>query len=690
MNQTVHRTTVYAALVAALNIGLIASERALAQAPPPGCKPPTTQTMEVLNQQRATLPLADKRDFEEAHKGFIAAPPYRQIMQEKGGVAWDIDRWKFLLDGKDFDSIHPSLQRQATLNMEYGLFEVIPGVYQVRGFDLANISFVKGDTGWIVIDPCTVKETAKAALDFVNQTLGQRPVVAVIVSHSHGDHFGGIRGVLDEADWKAGKVPLFAPKGFLEEAISENLFAGNAMTRRKTYTYGDLLPPGPFGHVDCSIGKNSAVGSVGILPPTREIEKPYETVTVDGVEIEFQFTPGTEAPTEMNAWFPKLKAFFGAENCVATLHNLYTLRGAKVRDAMVWSKYLNESLYRYGDQAEVLFTAHCWPRWGKDRIRQILRDQRDMYANLNNQVLHLANQGVTINEIHNVYKPPASLQKEWTTHGYHGSYEHNSRAVINRYLGYWDANPATLVPLSPQDSAPLYVEMMGGAAKILAKGKELFEQGKYRYAQEILNKLVYAEPTNQNAKNLLADCFEQLGYQAESPSLRNCYLSAAKELRDGVQDVERLKGAPADIVRGTSTQLLLDYLAILVDSRKAEGLAFKINLATPDNGEQFIIEMSNATLTSIKGYQAKDADLSIMLNRSDLEEIMIGHTRLAELAQSGKAKVEGDQGVLQKLSLTLDKFDPLFEMMPGTRREKPAPAKVDEVFQHDAPAVKAP
>ena len=367
---------------------------------------PSRYTIEAQQQQRRILPLADKQDFQEAKRGFIAAPSYRKIMNDKGGVAWNIDNWDFLLSGKDYDSIHPSLQRQALLNMEYGLFEVVPGIYQVRGFDLANISFIRGNTGWIVIDPLTVKETSRAALKFINERLGERPVVAVIISHSHGDHFGGIRGVVDDAALAAGKVQIIAPKGFMNEAIAENLYAGNAMTRRKSYTYGDVLPTSPYGQVDASIGKAVASGDVGILPPTRSIEQPIEELTIDGVRMVFQNTPGTEAPAEMNTWFPDFKAFWAAENIVNSLHNVLTLRGAPVRDALAWSQYINVALYQFGDQAEVMFASHSWPRWGKERITEVMRGQRDMYANLNNQVLHLANTGVTINQIHNVYEPP--------------------------------------------------------------------------------------------------------------------------------------------------------------------------------------------------------------------------------------------------------------------------------------------
>jgi alkyl sulfatase BDS1-like metallo-beta-lactamase superfamily hydrolase len=605
-------------------------------------------------------------------------------MAEAGHVAWDMGKYEFLLEGKDFDSIHPSLQRQAILNMNYGLYEVIPGIYQVRGYDLANISFIKSKTGWIIFDPLTAKETAKAALDFINEKLGKRPVVAVVYSHSHADHFGGVRGVVEEADVRSGKVKIIAPVGFMDHAVAENVYAGNAMSRRLFYQYGVLLSASPFGHVDQSIGKNTAAGNLGLIEPNVIIEDYIEELTVDGVKMVFQNTPGTEAPAEMNTYFPDLKAFWAAENITGTIHNIYTLRGALIRDALEWSKQINEALYRFGQDAEVMFASHSWPRWGNDRIQEVMRGQRDMYAHLNNQVLHLANQGVTINQIHNVYEVPESLQQQWYARGYHGSFEHNSRGVLNRYLGYWDANPTTLIPLSPEDSAPLYVEMMGGASKIIAKGKELYRQGKYRHAQEILNKLVYAEPQNQAAKDLLADAFEQFGYQQESPSVRNSFLAAALELRSGIPEGASPKTMGPDVVRAMTTDLFLDFLGIRVDSKKAEGMAFKINIDMPDKGEQFVLEMSNAALTNIKGQQADDPDLTITVNRSDLEPVMVGKTTFDDQIKRGKAKLEGNREVYEQLKSTLVQFELGFEMMPGTKK---ADAKPDlNAFEQAPPA----
>ena len=637
-------------------------------------KLPSKFTIEKQQQLRKTLPFADKMDFEEQKKGFIAAPDYKQIMAEKGHVAWDMGKYEFLLEeGKDYDSIHPSLQRQATLNMNYGLYEVIPGIYQVRGYDLANISFIKGDTGWIVFDPLTAKETAAAALKFINEQLGERPVVAVVYSHSHADHFGGVRGVVNETDVRSGKVKIIAPVGFMDHAISENVYAGNAMSRRMFYQYGVLLPASPFGHVDQSIGKNTAAGNLGLIEPNVIVKEDFEEMTIDGVKMVFQNTPGTEAPAEMNTWFPDLKAFWAAENITATIHNIYTLRGALIRDALEWSRQINEALYRFGQDAEVMFTSHSWPRWGNARIQEVMRAQRDMYAHLNNQVLHLANQGVTINQIHNVYEPPRSLQQQWYTRGYHGSFEHNSRGVLNRYLGYWDANPTTLIPLSPEDSAPLYVEMMGGSDNILARGKKLYDQGKYRHAQEILSKLVYAEPQNQVAKDLLADAFEQFGYQQESPSVRNSFLAAALELRSGIPEGASPKTGGPDVVRAMTTGLFLDFLGIRMDATKAEGMAFTINLVTPDNGEQYVLEMSNGALTNLQGQQARDPDLTITINRSDLETVMMGAAKFDDQIKNGKAKLDGNRKVYEQLKTTLVQFELGFEIMPGTKKAEVKP-----------------
>ena len=444
------------------------------------------------------------------------------------------------------------------------------------------------------------------------------------------------------------------------------VYAGAAMNRRLQYQYGTFLPRSAQGHVDQAIGKAVPVGTITLIAPTRIIEGKGEELTIDGVRMVFQNTPGTEAPAEMNTWFPQFKAFWAAENITGTIHNIYTLRGALVRDALYWSKQINEALYRFGGEAEVMFASHNWPRWGNARIQEVMRAQRDAYAHLNNRVLHLANQGVTINEIHNVYRQPKSLQQQWAAHSYHGSEEHNSRAVINRYLGYWDGNPATLIPLSPRETAPLYVSMMGGAEKILAKAGELHSHGEDLQAMELLNKLVYAEPDNIAAKQLLADVFEQIGYQKESSSVRNAFLAAALDLRSGMPSAPA-PALGADILRSLTAEQLLDLAAIQLDSEQAEGQRFTLNLVIPDIGEKFVVELSNATLTHIKGMQAGSPDATLTVDRSDLLPLMAGMVPMETLIKSGKARLDGDGAVLARLRGLLVSFKPDFEIMPGTR-----------------------
>jgi alkyl sulfatase BDS1-like metallo-beta-lactamase superfamily hydrolase len=634
----------------------------------PKGKAPSKYTLDVLKQARAGLPFGDTKDFEEQKKGFIAPMTDLKIMADAGHVAWDMERFQFLDKQDDFDSIHPSLLRISKLNNNYGLYEVIPGIYQVRGVDLSDMTFIRGRTGWIVYDTLVSKETARAAWKLFQQHVGQGlPVSAVIYSHTHVDHWGGLRGIVDEGDVRSGKIPVIAPGDFMDFTISENVYAGNAMNRRLFYQYGLLLPASPHGHAGQGLGQAGSAGAVGLIAPNRLVEKPIEEFEVDGVRMIFQNTPNTEAPREMNTYIPDMKALWMAENVTATVHNIYTLRGTLIRDPLNWSKYIAEALYRFGQEAEVMFASHHWPRWGNARIQEILRAQRDVYAHLNNQVLHFANQGVTINEIHNVYEVPKGLQDKWYCRGYHGSPEHNSRGVIQRYLGFWDCNPATLIPLSPRDSAPLYVEMMGGAEKIVARGRQLHDEGKYLLASEIVNKLVQAEPQNQTAKDLLADIFEQIGYQQENPGLRNSFLAGAYELRTGIPQGEIASSKSPDVVRAMSTELFLNFLGIRMDSRKAEGMRFTINLITPDSGEKFIVELENATLTNIKGFQASKPDLTLTINRSDLELTMKGAKTFEAQIADGTAKIQGDANVLKQLASTMVEFDPRFEIMPGTK-----------------------
>jgi alkyl sulfatase BDS1-like metallo-beta-lactamase superfamily hydrolase len=634
----------------------------------PKGKAPSVHTLKVLARDRGALPWGDTRDLEEQARGLIARMPDMQIKADAGHVAWDMAQFKFLDEAEDFDSIHPSLTRIARLNNNYGLYEVISGIYQVRGLDLSDLTFVRGATGWIVFDPLTTTETARAGWELFQAHVGEGlPIKAVIYSHTHGDHWGGVRGIVDEADVRAGRIEIIAPQDFMQFTMSENVYAGNAMNRRLFYQYGLLLPVAPHGFVSQGLGHRVPSGATGLIAPTRFVSDPIEEFEVDGVRMVFQNTPNTEAPREMNTYLPDIKALWMAENVTATLHNIYTLRGAAVRDPLNWSKYIAEALYRFGVEAEVMFASHHWPRWGNERIQEVLRAQRDLYANMNNQVLHLANQGVTINQIHNVYEVPRSLQEKWYCRGYHGSPEHNARGVVQRYLGFWDCNPTTLIPLSPEDSASLYVEMMGGAEKILARAAELHDDGDYLRATEILNKLVLAEPDNGEAKDALADAFEQLGYQQENPGLRNSFLAAAYELRSGIPQGEAVSSSSPDVIRAMSTELFLNFLGIRMDSRRAEGLRFTMNLVTPDTGERFIVELENATLTNIAGFQAEAPDLTLTINRSDLEQTMMGAKTLEAQIADGTATVEGDVSVLTTLAGTMIDFDPRFEIMPGTK-----------------------
>ena len=627
-------------------------------------KPPSEHTLKVIAEDAAGLPFDDTRDFDEAKKGFIAEPDSWIVKGPAGNVVWDLKRYDFFRSDTDFPSVHPSLQRVSRLNMTVGLYEVVPGFYQVRGFDLANITFIKSDNGWVVFDPLTAPETAAAAKKLVDKHLGERPVVGVVYSHSHVDHWGGVRGIVDEADVQAGKVTIIAPRAFMRHAVSENVFAGNAMNRRVQYQYGTQLPASPFGHAGQGLNMNVAMGNTGLIPPTLVIEDDIEVHTIDGLKMEFMNTPGGEAPSQAHTWFPDHKVYWTGEDVTGVFHNVYTLRGAPVRNPHLWSQHINRALYRYGQQTEVMIASHHWPRWGNERVQEVLRGQRDLYANINNYTLFHANQGVTINQIHNVYETPEGIAQQWYNRGYHGSPEHNSRAVINRFLGYWDGNPATLIPLSPEDSAPLFVRMMGGSDKIIAEGRKLHDDGEYFMAQEILIKLVYAEPDNREAALLLADVWEQIGYQQENPGLRNSHLQGAFELRNGLPGLPPNTAGP-DVIRAMTTGQFLDFVAIRMDSAKVADLEFTINLVTPDNGEKYVVELSNQTLTNIEGFQADDVDLTLTINRSDLEMTMMGAKSMEAQIADGTATVEGDAGLIGQLAATLAVFSPDFPMIPG-------------------------
>ncbi|MDG9854081.1 MBL fold metallo-hydrolase [Pseudomonas nitroreducens] len=627
-------------------------------------KPPTSFTEAAQEQVRQTLPFSDRADFDRVEKGLIKRPDNLVIKNDDGSVAWQLGDYDFIKAAKDLGSVNPSLMRQAQLNLSYGLFKVTDGIYQVRGYDLANTTFIEGKTGWIVIDTLTTPATSKAAYALVSQELGQKPIRAIIYSHAHVDHFGGVKGLVSQDQVDKGEVQIIAPKGFMEAAIKENVMAGNAMIRRATYQYGTVLPKGPQGQVDMAIGKGVAHGPLSIIAPTKLIDGELQDLEIDGVPFTFQNTPGTESPAEMNVWLPQQKALLMAENVTATLHNLYTLRGAETRDPLGWSKYINEALHRFGDKAEVMFAVHNWPRWGHEDIVRTLEKQRDMYGYLNDQTLHLANNGVTINQIHERLKVPPELANEWFNRGYHGSVSHNVRAVVNKYLGYYDSNPATLNPLAPEDSAKKYVEFMGGADHLLQMAKASFDKGEYRWVVEVVNKLVFADPTNQAARNLQADALEQLGYQAENAGWRNSYLVAAQELRNGVpRNLPSLRVSNPDALAAMDTGLLFDYLGVRMNAQKAEGEDFSINLVLPDKNEQYLLELKNSHLNNIKGVQSEKAGQTVTIDRADLNRLMLKEVSPVRLVFEGKLKSSGNPLLLAKLFGLLDDFDFWFDIV---------------------------
>ncbi|MBB4862592.1 alkyl sulfatase BDS1-like metallo-beta-lactamase superfamily hydrolase [Pseudomonas nitritireducens] len=627
-------------------------------------KPASTFTEAAQEQVRQSLPFSDRADFERVEKGLIKRPENLVIKNDDGSVAWELGDYDFIKAARDVASVNPSLMRQAQLNLSYGLFKVTDGIYQVRGFDLANTTFIEGKTGWIVIDTLTTPATAKAAYALVSQELGQKPIRAVIYSHAHIDHFGGVKGLVSQEQVDKGEVQIIAPKGFMEAAIKENVMAGNAMLRRATYQYGTLLPKGPNGQVDMAIGKGVAHGPMSIIAPTRLIEGNLQDLEIDGVPFTFQNTPGTESPAEMNVWLPQQKALLMAENVTATLHNLYTLRGAETRDPLGWSKYINEALHRFGDQAEVMFAVHNWPRWGHEDIVHTLEKQRDMYGYLNDQTLHLANNGVTINQIHERLKVPPELAYEWFNRGYHGSVSHNVRAVVNKYLGYYDSNPATLNPLAPEDSAVKYVEFMGGADHLLQMARASFDKGEYRWVVEVVNKLVFADPSNQAARNLQADALEQLGYQAENAGWRNSYLVAAQELRNGVpRDLPSLRAGSPDALAAMDTGLLFDYLGVRLNAEKAEGEDFSINLVLPDKNEKYLLELKNSHLNNIAGVQDENAGQTVTIDRADLNRLMLKEVSPVRLVFEGKLKSSGNPLLLARLFGLLEDFNFWFDIV---------------------------
>jgi alkyl sulfatase BDS1-like metallo-beta-lactamase superfamily hydrolase len=626
---------------------------------PVAASPQTKASNAAVLQQ---LPFTDRTDYESVSKGLIA--PFKgQVKDASGKVIWDIQAYDFLGKDQAPDSINPSLWRLAQLNAHAGLFEVSPRLYQVRGLDLANMTIIEGDDGLIIIDPLTMAETAKAALDLYYQNRPRKPVVAVIYSHTHVDHFGGVRGVIDEADVKAGKVKVFAPAGFMEHVMSENVYAGTAMSRRAQFQFGSLLPRGDHGQVDAGLGKSSpSGGTVTLIPPTDLIDKELETRTIAGLEVEFQLTPGTEAPAEMNLYLPQLRALCMAENATQMMHNILTPRGAQVRDAKAWAQYLDSSLARYGDKSDVLFAQHNWPTWGGERIRTFLADQRDMYAFLNDRTLHLLNQGLTPLEIaDSIKKLPGSLDQKWYTRGYYGSLSFNTRAVYQRYMGFYDGNPANLNPLPPVETARRTVEAMGGETAVLEKMRGAIAKGEYRWAAQLGNQLLFANPDNGEARKAQAEALEQMGYQSENATWRNMYLTGAMELRNGVPP-HAGTSVSVDMVRAMSPEMFFDFLAVRLDSEKAVGHDLTLNWTFEDLNKDFNLTLRNGVLTHRAGLNAQ-ADAGVSMSKATLEQISLKQLDIPTAIQKGLITLQGNGKKLGELMGSLDTFAPQFNIV---------------------------
>jgi alkyl sulfatase BDS1-like metallo-beta-lactamase superfamily hydrolase len=609
---------------------------------------------------RMRLPFADESDFEDARRGRLGSLSAPVLRATGGRVVWDVDAYDFL-DGDCPETVNPSLWRQGQLNAIHGLFEVTEGIYQVRGLDLSNMTVVEGREGVLVIDPLISCETAAAALALYRAHRGERPVAGLLYTHSHVDHFGGARGVIAAEDARAGRIPVLAPEGFLEHAVSENVYAGTAMTRRATYMYGALLEKGPRGQVGAGLGQTTSLGTVSLIPPTVEIAGTGQEESVDGIRMLFQLTPGTEAPAEMNILFPDHRALCMAENATHNLHNILTLRGALVRDPHVWSGYLDEAISLFVDRAEVLFAQHHWPRWGRERIHDFLSKQRDLYGYIHDQTLRLLNKGLVAAEIAELLELPPGLEREWHCRGYYGSLSHNVKAVYQRYLGWFDGNPAHLWPHPPEAAAERYVALAGGAEAMLAHAREAYAQGDFRWVAEVLGHLLFADPSDEVARELQAAAFEQLAYGAENGTWRNFFLMGAKELRDGVAGTAT--GVPRDFIRGLSTSQILDTIAIQIDGPRAAELDLTMLWRLPDIGEGHLLTLVNGVLTHRPAAAAAGADATVTVERTALDELLLRAATPQELMGAGRLAIEGDAGVLGALLGVLDPPDPGFAIV---------------------------
>lgn len=609
------------------------------------------------------LDFEDEQSFGEATRGLIAPPPEGQILNENGEFVFDPARLVFASGNPEQpETVNPSLWRQARLYAEGGLFEVCDRIYQVRNLDISNITFIEGDTGVIVVDPLISTEVAAAALALYREHRGEREVVAVIHSHSHVDHFGGVRGVVSQEDVDSGRVPVIAPEGFLEAAVSENVAAGNVMTRRAMYQFGILLPPDAQGTVGCGLGIGTSLGTITLIPPTDEIKATGETREIDGLTFEFMLTPDTEAPAEMHWYIPELKALTAAENCTHTMHNTYPIRGAQVRDPLAWSMYLNDTIDRWAGRTDVMYAMHHWPVWGEGRVREMLEKARDAYRFIHDETLRHANHGLTPREIAEEVELPESLARHWHVRSYYGTISHNVKATYTRYLGWYDGNPSNLQPLVPVESAKRYVDFMGGADNVISRSRESFEQGEYRWVAEVMGHVVFADPGNQEARELQADAFEQLGYQAESTTWRNAYLMGAQELRFGTPSYPIGGTASFDAIKAMTLPMIFNFFAIKIHGVNASDLELDLNLDITDTGEKALLKLSNGTLSHSLVNVGPEAPV-LRVTRDLLNRLVANEITLDEAIAAGELEAGPGLDLFSQIGAHLDEFSLWFPII---------------------------
>ncbi len=626
-------------------------------------RPATPTTQAAQQSVLARLPFSDRDDFEQAQRGFIAAVPDGRVKNARGAELWDLQAYDFLNEVEAPDTVNPSLWRMARLNMNNGLYKVCERVYQLRGIDLANMTIVEGDSGLIIIDPMTTAEVARAGLDLYYAHRPQKPVLCVVYSHSHVDHYGGAMGVASAEDAASGKVSVIAPDQFVEELSGENVIAGNAMMRRAQFQFGGLLRKGARGQVDAGLGKVTARGRVTLIAPTLVITEPQETHTIDGVEIVFQLAPDSEAPAEMHMFLPQFGVLNMAENCTRLLHNFIPFRGSVVRDPRIWSRHIADAMAMFGAQTEILICQHHWPTWGWDEVRAYLEKQRDLYKYIHDQTVRLMNHGLNREEIAEQLELPPGLDQEWSVRGYYGSVSHNAKAVYQRYLSWYDANPANLNQLPRREAGQKMVEYMGGAEALLIRAQADFEAGEYRWVAQVLSHLVFAEPENLAGRALLADTFEQLGYQAESATWRNAYLYGAQELRHGLAKLPPRRMISPDMLTALTGGALFDFMAVRLNGAKAAGLHWRINWHLSDIDERLMMNLQNCTMTYMPGEVADDAIAAVRVSREVLVALNVRKTSVAEALAAGDLEIEGDGTVVERLFEMLDDFDMMFDVV---------------------------